>query len=129
MLILDLYVEIAPVSVYMNSTDVLVTCEITSQTLTKPLWITFTRNGWFGKQTIVTFTRNNPPIVGAMFTTSNFTSRMSITGSIDQRRINLMFKTMDCQDEAHYECDAGGFTAQGGLVKYADVSVMEVLCK
>lgn len=91
--------------------------------------MTITRNGWFGKQKIITMTPGNPPIVGKMFTSSNYSSRMTISGSIMEKRVNILFKTMDCLDEAHYECDAGGFTDQGGLVQFQDSNALEVLCK
>ncbi|CAC5415100.1 unnamed protein product [Mytilus coruscus] len=116
----DINVRIEPENVFLDTDDLVITCEYNSQSVKTPTWITITRNGWYGKHDIVTMTAGNPPSIGYFFSGSEFTSRMEVTGSIKEKTVRVAMTTVECLDEAHYECTAGGFTDQGRLEKFTD---------
>ncbi|XP_063443467.1 uncharacterized protein LOC134723854 [Mytilus trossulus] len=116
----DINVRIEPEIVYLDTDDLMITCEYNSQSVKTPRWITIVRNGWYGKHDMVTITDGNPPSIGYFFSGMEFTNRMEVTGSIKEKFVKVSMKTVECLDEAHYECTAGGFNALGGLERFTD---------
>lgn len=125
----DINVRIEPEIVYLDTNDLMIKCEYNSQSVKTPTWITIVRNGWYGKHDMVTMTDGNPPSIGYFFSGREFTNRMEVTGSIKEKFVKVSMKTVECLDEAHYECTAGGFNEKGGLERFTDSYSLVVNCK
>ncbi|CAC5415099.1 unnamed protein product [Mytilus coruscus] len=115
----DINIKIVPEHVYLDSRDVNISCEFNSNLVKSPQWMTIRRNGLFLLHDVVIATGNSTEL-GEFFRGSEYRSRMEINGSVADQRVNVMLKTMDCEDEGHYECIVGGMNDQGSLEMFTD---------
>ncbi|VDI59505.1 Hypothetical predicted protein [Mytilus galloprovincialis] len=115
----DINIKIVPEHVFLDSRDVNISCEFNSNLVKTPQWITIRRNGLFLLHDVVIATGNKTEL-GEFFRDSKYRSRMEINGSVADQRVNVMMRTMECEDEAHYECVVGGHNDQGSLQMFSD---------
>lgn len=125
---IDINIKIVPEHVFLDSRDVNISCEFNSNLVKTPQWITIRRNGLFLLHDVVIATGNKTEL-GEFFRDSKYRSRMEINGSVADQRVNVMMRTMECEDEAHYECVVGGHNDQGSLQMFSDSYALVVNCE